>query len=140
MVLPIQTLTLPYFDNSNNSFKEKKHNKILYSLDPKGKKQISAYLLLSSRLLQNCKMMSTNNSLKCSQWNSNGLLKSNLEEFKHFLHLQNPDLAIVSETHWSSKINPSFHNYKLFRINRNSGQKDGGVFSPPPPISSKQLA
>ena len=66
-------------------------------------------------------------TLNCSQWNSNGLLKSNLEELKHFLRLTNPDLVIVSETHWIPKINPSFQNYKLFRKDRQSGHKGGGV-------------
>lgn len=65
-------------------------------------------------------------TLNCSQWNSNGFLKSNLEEFKYLLRLTNPDLVIVSETHWNPKINLSFQHYKLFRKDQ-VGHKDGGV-------------
>ena len=72
-------------------------------------------------------MYKTNkNSLKCLQWNANGLKKSTLDEFRSFLRLENPDVALLSETRWSDNFDATFHNYKLFRRDR-KGKRGGGV-------------
>jgi hypothetical protein len=66
----------------------------------------------------------TTSDFKCLQLNAGGLTKAKLEEFRHFLSLVNPEIVLLSETHWSSGVAPKFkthHILKKDRLNRMGG-------------------
>ncbi|KAI9556127.1 hypothetical protein GHT06_018700 [Daphnia sinensis] len=68
---------------------------------------------------------STNN-LKCLQWNARGLTKTKLEEFYHYLSLVNPEVVLLSETHWNSSFAPKFKTHHILKKDR-PNRLGGGV-------------
>ena len=74
--------------------------------------------------------ITTTENFKCLQWNSRGLTKSKLEEFRHYLSLVNPEVALLSEKHWNSGFAPKFKTHHILRKdcpNRLGGGGGGGV-------------
>ena len=68
----------------------------------------------------------TTENFKCLQWNARGLTKSKLEEFRHYLSLVNPEVALLSETHWNSGFAPKFKSHHILRKDR-PNRLGGGV-------------
>lgn len=70
--------------------------------------------------------MDNNPKITLVNWNANGLLRQ-LPEFKHFLHDRKIDIACVTETHlvFDDKIN--IPGYAIYRKDRISLHKGGGV-------------
>jgi len=64
--------------------------------------------------------------LKCMQWNSRGLTKSRLQEFRSRLNNDDPDLVFVSETFWNKNFTVKFTTYQFFKKDRSS-RHGGGV-------------
>jgi hypothetical protein len=57
----------------------------------------------------------TTENFKCLQWNARGLTKSKLEELRHYLSLVNPEVALLSETHWNSGFAHKFKPHHILR-------------------------
>jgi hypothetical protein len=60
----------------------------------------------------------TTSDFKCLQWNARGLTKAKLEEFRHHLSSVNPEIVILSETHWSSGVAPKFKTHHILKKDR----------------------
>ena len=71
-------------------------------------------------------MVVSHHTLSCVQWNARGLTKSRLEEFKNYLSLHNPNIILLSETHWKPTFNITFHAYNCTKLDRFE-QRGGGV-------------
>lgn len=69
--------------------------------------------------------MISNPSPKLLQWNSRGLTRAKLEEFRYHLNCLNPLFVFLSETHWYDSTNISFRAFNLSKRNRPDGQKSG---------------
>jgi hypothetical protein len=65
-------------------------------------------------------------NLKCLQWNSRGLTKARLEEFRNLLNTEDPDLVFLSETYWKPRFTVKFKTYEIFKLDR-STIRGGGV-------------
>ena len=65
-------------------------------------------------------------NLKCLQWNSRGLTKARLEEFRNLLNTEDPDLVFLSETYWKPRFTVKFTTYEIFKLDR-STIRGGGV-------------
>lgn len=59
------------------------------------------------------------------QFNSQGLTKAKLEEFRASLNLHNPEVAAMCETHWKDSFTVKFSSYNC--IPKNHPSKGGGV-------------
>lgn len=66
------------------------------------------------------------NEFKCIQWNARSLTKSKLEEFRDFLFSSNPEIVLLSETHWVNTYNVKFKSYHILKKNR-PNRTGGGV-------------
>ncbi|KZS10253.1 Uncharacterized protein APZ42_025309 [Daphnia magna] len=58
------------------------------------------------------------------QWNTRGLTKSRLEEFRNFLSSSTPSIVLLCETIWNNKFSVKFRTYNL--INKNRTDRPGG--------------
>ncbi len=59
-------------------------------------------------------------------WNANGLT-SKKDDLASFLHINDFDIALISETHWTSYTNrPKIQNYTTFLANHPSAVARGG--------------
>ncbi len=65
--------------------------------------------------------MISNPSPKLLQWNSRGLTRAKLEEFRYHLNCLNPLFVFLSETHWYDSTNISFRAFNLSKRNRPDG-------------------
>jgi hypothetical protein len=65
-------------------------------------------------------------NLKCMQWNSRGLTKSRIDEFRSLLIKEDPDLVFLSETFWNPSFTVKFVSCNLFKKDRSS-RLCGGV-------------
>lgn len=74
-------------------------------------------------------MMSSNNqnrqTTRILAWNANGLLKRR-SELKQFLLSEDIDIALISETHLTSRSSAEIHNYKMYTCNHPSDAAHGG--------------
>lgn len=64
-------------------------------------------------------------NLSVVQWNSRGLTRAKLIEFKNCLRTLNPDVVLLSETHWSDNFKVTLQTYNITLKNRLDGY--GGV-------------
>ncbi|KZS20278.1 Uncharacterized protein APZ42_013072 [Daphnia magna] len=55
---------------------------------------------------------------RCIQWNARGLSKANLEEFRQYITVVKPDIALLSETHWKPSFNAKFKSYHVLKKDR----------------------
>ena len=65
--------------------------------------------------------------LTVTQWNARGLNKTRLVEFIQYLSIHNPQLVLLSETHWSPLTTPKFKTYFSFNTYRPDNAAHGGV-------------
>ena len=63
-------------------------------------------------------------NITCIQWNSRGLTKARLEEFRNFLSTSTPSIVLVCETFWNNNFSVKFRSYNV--INKNRADKRGG--------------
>jgi ribonuclease HI len=70
--------------------------------------------------------INTTEELRCIQWNARGLSKSKLEEFRNFISSTNPEIVLLSETHWTDAFNVKFKAYHIAKKNR-PNRMGGGV-------------
>jgi hypothetical protein len=66
------------------------------------------------------------NNFKYVQWNARELTKAKLEEFRHFLSLVKPEIALLSETHWKESCRVKFKAFNILKKNR-PDRPGGGV-------------
>jgi hypothetical protein len=59
-------------------------------------------------------------NLKCLQWNSRGLTKARLEEFRNLLNTEVPDLVFFCETYWKPRFTVKFTTYEIFKLDRST--------------------
>ena len=71
---------------------------------------------------------STTENFNCLQWNARGLTKSKLEEFRHYLSLINPEVTLLSETHWNSGFAPKFKSHHILRKYRSNRLKEEWLY------------
>ena len=71
-------------------------------------------------------MTAPTKKIKCLQWNARGLTRSKLEEFRDYLISFSPEVALISETHWSSAFDVRFRAYHVLKKDRHPRQ-GGGV-------------
>ncbi|KZS04177.1 Uncharacterized protein APZ42_032923 [Daphnia magna] len=64
--------------------------------------------------------------LETVQEEMRGLTKAKLEEFRYFLSLVNPEVALLSETHWNSGFAPKFKHHHILKKDR-LNRLEGGV-------------
>lgn len=64
-------------------------------------------------------------TLKIAVWNANGLCR-HAQEIKTFLNLQNIDIMLISETHFTSKSYLKIPNYTIYNTNHPDGRARGG--------------
>ncbi|EFX62081.1 hypothetical protein DAPPUDRAFT_337474 [Daphnia pulex] len=69
----------------------------------------------------------TTENFKCLQWNARGLTKSKLEEFRNYLSLVNPEVALLSETHWNSGFAPKCKSHVHILRKDRPNRLGGGV-------------
>lgn len=62
---------------------------------------------------QNHGHFTKSNTVECKR-----LYRSKFEEWKKHLRYQNPQIVILSETHWKEKYQAIFSAYKTFYLNR----------------------
>jgi hypothetical protein len=62
--------------------------------------------------------INTTEGLRCIQWNARGLSKSKLEVFRNFISSTNPEIVLLSETHWTDAFNVKFKAYHIAKKNR----------------------
>ena len=58
------------------------------------------------------------------QWNSRGLTKARLEEFRYFLSTSTSSIYLVCETFWNNNFSVKFRSYNV--INNNRVDRHGG--------------
>jgi exonuclease III len=63
-------------------------------------------------------------NITCIQWNSRGLTKARLEEFRNFLSTSTPSVVLVCETFWNNNFSFRFRSYNV--INKNRADRHGG--------------
>ncbi|KZS06599.1 Uncharacterized protein APZ42_029899, partial [Daphnia magna] len=66
------------------------------------------------------------NNFKCIQWNARGLSKAKLKEFRQQISILNPEVVLLSETHWNSDFAPKFKSHHILRKDR-PNRLGGGV-------------
>jgi hypothetical protein len=62
--------------------------------------------------------INTTEGLRCIQWNARGLSKSKLEVFRNLISSTNPEIVLLSETHWTDAFNVKFKAYHIAKKNR----------------------
>lgn len=65
------------------------------------------------------------NDLRIATWNANGVLNRK-EELQIFLHLQNIDICLLSETHLTTQSYLKIRGYKTYNANHPLNQANGG--------------
>jgi exonuclease III len=65
-------------------------------------------------------------SLRIAQWNANGL-QNHQEEIKTFLKINNIDILLISETHFTDKNYFNVPSYKIYQTNYPDGKAHGGT-------------
>ena len=64
--------------------------------------------------------------LKIAVWNANGLVNHS-QELKTFIHNQNLDIILISETHFTRKSYLKIPNYTIYNTEHPDGTAHGGA-------------
>ncbi|PNF35987.1 hypothetical protein B7P43_G02293 [Cryptotermes secundus] len=86
--------------------------------------QLSMFLTYSTR--SSTKLPPLHNSLRIVLWNANGLISHKLE-LQTFLNIHKIDIALISETHFTTRTVFKVPNYKVYHIPHPGDRARGGA-------------